>query len=270
MQSFYGRGSIGAASVAVLAVVILGLSLGFWQLRRAEEKAQLQSARDAAAAAPALPLSAAGEPAAENEGAVLPPPAAQPPLPAPAEVDGKGVQASGVFVAERTVFLDNRTREGIAGFHVLTPMKLLGRDSYLLVLRGWIRRDPYDRARLPPLVTPPGVVTVAGEAVASLPQPMMLGKEPPPGPQDRLWQHFEYDRFSQWADLPLYPVILRQTVEPAYRDALARDWNQPGVSVDRHFGYAFQWFALTAAAIVTWLILLRRHRTKIDDPRTDE
>ena len=188
------------------------------------------------------------------------------------------MQASGVFVADRTVFLDNRTREGIAGFHVLTPMKLLGRDRYLLVLRGWIGRDPYDRARLPSLVTPPGVVTVAGEAVASLPQPMMLGKEPPPGPQDRLWQHFEYETFSQWAaqgkaqlaDVPLYPVILRQTVEPAYRDGLARDWNQPGVSVDRHLGYAFQWFALTAAAIVTWLILLRRHGTKSNDPPTDE
>ena len=269
MQLFYGRGSIGAASVAALAVVILGLSLGFWQLRRAEEKAQLQSARDLAAAAPALPLSAEEKRAAGNDGDVRPPHATLPPLPVPAEIDGNGVRASGVFVADRSVFLDNRTREGIAGFHVLTPLKLLGRDSYLLVLRGWIRRDPYDRTRLPSLMTPSGVVTVAGEAVVSLPQPMMLGKEPPPGPQDRLWQHFDYDRFSQWADLPLYPVILRQTVDPAYRDDLARDWNQPGVSVDRHLGYAFQWFALTAAAIVTWMILLRRLRTKNDDDRRD-
>jgi surfeit locus 1 family protein len=267
MQAFYGRGRVGAASVAALAVVILGLALGFWQLRRADEKAQLQAARDEAAAAPALRLDAGSEGAAGSDGSAATQPA---PLPPPAAIDGKGVTARGVFVAERTVFLDNRTREGVAGFHVLTPLKLLGRDSYLLVLRGWIARDPYDRSRLPLLETPSEVVEVEGEAVARLAQPMRLGEEAPPGPQDRLWQHFEYDRFSQWAGMAPYPVILRQTVEPGYRDRLARDWNQPGVSVDRHRGYAFQWFALTAAAIVTWLTLLRRQKTKSDGDRTKQ
>ena len=270
MQLFYGRGSIGAASVAALAVVVLGLSLGIWQLQRAEEKAQLQSARDAAAAAPPLRLDAAGEPSAGRDGGAASTRATLPSLPPPREIDGKGIQATGAFDAERTVFLDNRTRGGIAGFHVLTPMKLVGRDEYLLVLRGWIGRDPYDRARLPSLLTPPAVVTVAGEAVVDLPQPMMLGEEPRPGPQDRLWQHFDYERYAQWAGLPLYPVILRQTVEPGYRDDLARDWNQPGLSVDRHLGYAFQWFALTVAAIVTWVILLRRQKTRGDEDRTNE
>ena len=55
------------------------------------------------------------------------------------------------------------------------------------------------------------------------------------------------------------PVIVRQTAAPAYRDGLARDWNQPGVSVDRHYGYAFQWFALALAALVFWGVMLRRH-----------
>ena len=66
----------------------------------------------------------------------------------------------------------------------------------------------------------------------------------------------------------LYPVILRQTVEPDYRDGLARDWNRPGVSVERHRAYAFQWFALTAAAIATWVILMWRHRAGNDVQRT--
>ena len=94
-----------------------------------------------------------------------------------------------------------------------------------------------------------------------LQQPMILAEEPVPGPRDRLWQHFDYRKFSDWAGLRLYPVIVRQTVEPAYQDGLARDWNEPGLSVDRHRGYAFQWFALTAAAILTWIILLWRSRT---------
>jgi len=251
MESFYGRRGIGLASVLALAVVILGVSLGLWQLRRAEEKAALQLARDRAAAAPALQLGApAGTPPTSAAG-----------LPSPAALDGQLVQATGSFVAERSIFLDNRTHESVAGFHVLTPLKLAGRDAYVMVLRGWIAGDPYERSRLPALTTPTGPVDVTGVAVADLQQPMMLGKEPVPGPQDRLWQHFEYRKFAEWAGFELYPVIVRQTVEPAYRDGLARDWNEPGVSVDRHRAYAFQWFAMTAAAILTWIILLWRSRT---------
>ena len=97
---------------------------------------------------------------------------------------------------------------------------------------------------------------------------MMLGEEPVPGPGDRLWQHFTYEKFSRWSGLALYPVILRQTVEPDYRDGLARDWNQPGVSVDRHRAYAFQWFASTAAAIVIWVILLWRRKASRDVERS--
>jgi cytochrome oxidase assembly protein ShyY1 len=183
------------------------------------------------------------------------------PLPAPAAIDGQRVQVEGTFVPARSIFLDNRTREGVAGFHVLTPLKLAGRNEHVMVLRGWVARDPFDRNRLPPVITPSDPVRVTGLAVAELQQPMMLGEEPVPGPGDRLWQHFDYAKFSGWAGITLHPVVVRQTAEPDYRDGLARDWNQPGVSVDRHRAYAFQWFALTAAAFVTWMVLLRRQTT---------
>lgn len=249
MASFYDRRGIWVASAAALALVLLGVSLGLWQLRRAEEKASMQSAQDRAAAAPALVLA---DVAAAGES-----------LPSPAVLDGVRVQATGTFEASRSVFLDNRTREGVAGLHVLTPLKLAGAHGYLIVLRGWVARDPADRNRLPALQTPPGPVRVEGMAMAELQQPMMLGEDPVPGPGDRLWQHFTFEKFARWSGAPPYPVIVRQTVEPDYQDGLARDWNQPGMSVDRHRGYAFQWFALTAAAVVTWLILLwRRGRSR--------
>jgi len=254
MSAFYGRARIVVASAAALAVVCLGLALGLWQLRRAEEKATLQSAQDRAAAAPPIELAAART-ATGGAGA---------PLPEPTAIDGQRVQASGLLDGGRSIFLDNRTREGLAGFHVLTPLKLAGRDEHLMVLRGWVARDPSDRSRLPDVYTPSEPVTVVGFAVADLQQPMMLGEEPVPGPADRLWQHFDYRKFSEWTGFDVYPVVLRQTVEPSYQDGLARDWNQPGLSVDRHRGYAFQWFAMTAAALVTWLIVLWRFKSGDD------
>lgn len=252
MPSFYGRRGVAVASAAALAVVILGLVLGFWQLRRADEKAELQRRLDQAATVPALELAQA---AADARRPGLPA------LTAPAEVDGQRVQASGTFLPERSIFLDNRTREAVAGFHVLTPLKLAGGERHVMVLRGWVARDPIVRDRLPQVPTPRQPVRVAGMAVAQLQQPMMLAEEPPPGPGDQLWQHFSYARFSAWAGIELYPVILRQTVEPAYQDGLARDWNQPGTSVDRHRAYAFQWFSMTAVAIGIWLLLLWRNRS---------
>ena len=259
MSAFYGRARIVIASVAALAVVCLGLGLGLWQLRRAEEKAALQSAQDRAATAPPIELGAlrmgAGGAGAGGAAATLP---------APTAIDGERVQASGLLDPRRSIFLDNRTREGIAGFHVLTPLKITGRDEHVMVLRGWVARDPNDRSRLPDIYTPTEPVTVVGLAVANLQQPIMLGEEPVPGPADRLWQHFDYRKFSTWAGFDVHPVILRQTVEPGYRDGLARDWNQPGLSVDRHRGYAFQWFAMTAAALVTWLIVLWRFKADDD------
>jgi surfeit locus 1 family protein len=117
------------------------------------------------------------------------------------------------------------------------------------------------------LQTPAQAVEVEGLAVARLPQPMMLGEDSRPGPGDRLWQHFNYEKFSAWSGLALYPVVLRQTVEPDYGDGLARDWIQPGGSVDRHIGYAVQWFALTAAAVVTWLVVLWRRRKESRNER---
>jgi surfeit locus 1 family protein len=266
MDSFYGRRRGAVASLAVLLVVLLGLSLGFWQLRRADEKAALQLAQDRAATAPPIPLSALPL-AVERAGAEPPTSAGEtvPPLPLPAEIDGRRVKARGTFIDARSIFLDNRSRESVAGFHVLTPLKLAGREEYVLVLRGWAARDAYDRNRLPVLQTPAEAIEVEGLAVVSLPQPMMLGEDSRPGPGDRLWQHFNYEKFSAWSGIVLYPVVVRQTVEPDYRDGLARDWIQPGSSVDRHVGYAFQWFALTAAAAVTWLVVLWRRRKESDN-----
>ena len=249
MQRFYDRTLILAGTAAALAVVLLTGSLGLWQLRRADEKAALQQARDAAAAAPPRVI---GSPQVVAELT------SAPALPAPAAIDGWRIQALGVFDAARTVFLDNRTRDGVAGFHVLTPLKLFGTNASLLVLRGWVARDPTDRLRLPVFVTPIEAVRVEGLAIRHLDQPMMLAKDVEPGPGDRIWQHVSFEKFGRWSGLDLYPVILRQTVAPAYADGLARDWIQPGRSVDRHQAYAFQWFAMAAAALVAWLVMIGR------------
>jgi surfeit locus 1 family protein len=235
-------------TLAAVAVVALTVSLGTWQLRRADEKAALQQTRDAALALAPVAL----------DGAPL----------QPAELDGRRVSVEGVFDAAHTIFLDNRTRNGVAGFHVLAPLRIArpaadaAPPPHVLVLRGWIARDPVERARLPPLRTPDGPVRIEGLALADLAQPIVLGAAAAgagAGADDmRIWQHFGFDTYRRWSGLSVQPVLVRQT--SALDDGLARDWVQPGAGVDRHRGYAFQWYALAAATLAAWLwyVLLRR------------
>lgn len=228
-------------TLAALAVVLVAASLGHWQLRRADEKRALQAQLDAAAVSAPIAI-----PAQRAD---------------PESLDGRRVSVRGRWIAERTVFVDNRTYKGVAGFHVVTPVRIEHSGLHLLVLRGWVARDPRDRLRLPAVPTPEGAVEIVGVAQATLPRVLELKAAPPPGPQDRIWQNLDLERFERWSGLALQPLVLRQSPE-AQGDGLVRDWAVAGAMVDKHIGYAVQWFALAAAAAGLWLyyILIGRRR----------
>jgi surfeit locus 1 family protein len=247
-------------TLAAVAVVALTVSLGNWQLRRADEKAQLQLQRDQALARAPQPIGTG--------------------LLDAAATDGQRVSVSGRFDEPHTVFLDNRTRQGVAGFHVLTPMRIEADPPagdtvrYVLVLRGWIARDIAERTRLPPLRTPTGLQRIEGLAIVDLPQPIVLGASAPEGSaadpsaasssgkeaSARIWQHLSMPDYARWSGLPMQPVLVRQTVE--LDDGLARDWVQPAAGVDRHRGYAVQWYAMAAVTVGLWLWLTLRTRRR--------
>jgi len=229
------RGRAGVRLVpalAALAVIVATASLGNWQMRRAAEKQALQTQREAALSDAPIRLGSASLDASA--------------------LDGRRVVGEGTFDDSRTVFLDNRTRGGVAGFHVVTPLRLDPSATHVLVLRGWIARDMADRTRLPPLRTPAGPVRVEGLAMATLPQPMLLGADAAPAQGERIWQHLTLQRYREWSSLAVLPVIVRQT--SGLDDGLVREWAQPGSDVDKHRGYAFQWFAMTAVTAGLWLV----------------
>jgi surfeit locus 1 family protein len=228
--------------VALAAVIALTASLGQWQLRRAAEKDDLQAQRDEARAA--LPLRLTKATLGGGQTALI-------------ALDGRHVVLEGHLDDTRTVFLDNRTYQGVAGFHVLTPARLGDDGPWVMVLRGWVPRDVADRTRLPPLVTPSGPVPVVGFVQAALGQPMVLATLPAPEAQQRIWQHYEAKAFWGWSGLPVLDGIVRQTSDIG--DGVVRDWTEPGSGADRHRGYAFQWYALAFAAAIAAAVLTSRN-----------
>lgn len=176
--------------------------------------------------------------------------------------DGRRVQVRGSFVPERTVFIDNRTRKGVAGFHVVTPVRIEDSQVHVLVLRGWVARDPRERTRLPRVPTPDGPVEVEGLGQATIAQVLELQQAPVPGPGDRLWQNLDFDRFRAWSGLTVLPLMIRET--GAREDGLVRELPPVGDDVAKHRGYAFQWYAMAVASLGIWVFLTffrRRERS---------
>jgi len=228
------------------AVTLITASLGQWQLRRAAEKAALQAQADAARAAPPLRL---------LPGASLD------------ELVGRLVRVRGSFVPEATVFIDNRTHQGVAGFHVLTPVRIEDLSVTLVVLRGWVPRDLRDRARLPDIPTPVVPIELSGMLEARLVRSLELRQPQPPGAGDRLWQNYDPAVYRAWSALAVADVVLRQ--DPGdIDDGLVRVWRVAGSDVDKHHGYALQWFLMAAAALaVTLYLIFFRSRHARPDPR---
>ena len=224
-----------------LALIALTVSLGNWQMRRAAEKAQVQAQIDRALAAEPV---AVGPTARLTEQSV-----------------GTRVAVTGRWLNEHTVFIDNRTWRGRAGFHVLTPIRIDRSDQFALVLRGWAASDPAQRSRLPVLPSGPDPVSLTAWVEADLAQTLQLARSPAPGPDDRLWQSASLARFATWSGLPIAPVLLRQT-SGQVDDGLVRDWPVPGAGVAKHHGYAAQWYALALLTAGLWLALTIRQRIK--------
>jgi surfeit locus 1 family protein len=235
--------SSSIAVVAVLAVIVLTASLGVWQLRRAGEKAVAQAARDMALAAPPVRVDSAWPPAER--------------------LASHRVQVEGRFDPGGTLLLDNRTHAGVAGFHVLTPLRVEPFGRPVMVLRGWVARDIQDRARALAFATPTETVRIEGLALAELPQPIVLGGgDASLEPITSIVQRFDLDVWRCTRAPDGAPFLLRQT--SALDDGLLRDWVQPGAGVDRHYGYAMQWFALSALTMVMAgrvAMRIRRRRT---------
>ena len=149
----------------------------------------------------------------------------------------------GVWRAEHTVFLDNRQMNGRTGLVAVTPLVLDGTGQIILVQRGWVLRNFADRTKLPDIQTPAGAVTVRGR-IAPPPSKLYEFKGADSG---RIRQNIDVAAFSREISLSLMTVSMVQ-MGPA-NEGLLRDWAAPNLGLDKHYGYAFQWFGLCALVV---------------------
>lgn len=222
---------VTTVAVAVIAVCI---AAGLWQTRRAEYKEALAAQLDERSTAPEADLR--GEPILGEDWAF------------------RRVRLRGEYVTDKGLLLDNRVSRGRVGYQVLTPLRLEGTDRHVLVDRGWVAAPP-TRAELPSVPTPPGVQEITGVAVLPPARVFELGEGVPEG---RVWQHFLMARYEQWSGLAMHPVLVQQTNDAA--DGLTRQWTRPDTGVQKHRGYAMQWYLFATLTVILYVSLNFRRR----------
>jgi len=228
-------------SVAAVAGIALTLALGQWQIGRAQYKQNLQQRYDAQAREPALRIG--GKPV-ERDGILF-----------------RRVEVRGEFVPQYTVFVDNRIYQHRPGLHVATPLRIAGSQRYVLINRGWVAGNR-DRS-LPQVNTPVGEQVVQGIAVAWSERYLELSSQVVEG---RIRQNLVFDRYRQDTGLDLQPFVIQQdsTVNDTANDGLVREWNRPDLGRNTHLAYAFQWYALSLAILIYYLVT---HVKRRPDPK---
>ncbi|WP_100638899.1 SURF1 family protein [Marinobacter salexigens] len=212
------------------AFLPLLVGLGIWQLNRAEEKQVLLEQWQQEAQNLDWPEQVASGLAS-----------------------GRPVTVTGLF-GKRSWLLDNRTRDGIAGYEVLTAFYPL-QGPVVLVNRGWIAA-PRTRNTLPDVAPPEGVFSLSGR-LNHYPEPPVLSAKTAfaegwprrvqtlPGSTARV----------EIPELPDAIIRLEGSEQPgAYR----ADWEPDLMGPQTHYGYATQWFAL--ALVLTILSVVASYR----------
>lgn len=210
------------------------ISLGMWQWNKAEAKQAQQAEYDQRGLAPPVPLPA-GLPAADS-------------------LRYRHLILRGTYDAAHQVLIDNRLQQGVAGYHVLTPLRVADSDRYVLINRGWLPA-PADHHQQPAAPVPSGEIELIGIAVLPPERFFNLTEQPVNG-WEPVWQNLNLERFRGLLPGPLLSIVIQ--LDPQAPAGFGREWPRPDERIERHRSYALQWFGFAIASVGIWLFLLFR------------
>lgn len=224
----------------VVAGIVLMVNLGFWQLRRLDQRRDFNATIEARYDAPSVALDTLVGPGRRD-----------PHDSGLADVEWRPVTATGTYADAGSVQIVNRSQGGRAGENVVTPLTLAD-GRVLLVNRGFVPLD----AEVP--AAPDGEVTVTGRLRVS--EHRRTGQLSDPGEGVlAVAQRVDLDRLATQVDGPLVPmyVDLIESV-PADASPYPEEVQRPELGEGPHLSYAVQWFIFSAAVAVGWVLAVRR------------
>ena len=211
-----------------LFFLVLFISLGFWQLERAQQKTSLLNKFDHTAPYKEM----------REYGLVQ---------------DFDRIKVSGKYLPNKQILIENIPRGDRLGYFVISPFMISSDGSTLLVNRGWIA-NPLAPETLQSISIEEEIRTVKGHA-GHLPR-ITIRTDPAFTQQDSWPRIGRYPSISEIQnEIQVRPLPIILLLSPDSEDGFHRSW-KPTVSGPRtHYGYALQWFAFSLAVIgvVGWV-----------------
>ena len=216
-------------SFLILATIVFLMSLGFWQLDRADQKRTIEAS-----------IQKANTGVVElivNQNELL-------------SKEYYEVRLQGSYISDKQFIYDNQIVDQVSGYYVLTPFVLKGQPNAVLVNRGFIpwngRRDK---------LADIDVDSASREIKVQVSNPIKrieLKTSDISNQFPVLIQAIDFDVIEEISSTSFVDVI--GLLDPSSDDGFVRKWEPYTGSIEKHIGYAIQWFLM---ALVLGIIGIR-------------
>lgn len=217
-------------SIAFIIFLPFLLSLGVWQLHRADDKRAL--AQDFKQRALAKPL---------NLAAIKP----------EQDIRYYNIKLSGAYENQYNFLLDNKMNQGQVGYLVITAFKTTS-GQVVLINRGWIARG-VSLQKLPTIAPAVGAQTLSGLIDVPSQHAFVLGNNVSNDAWPKIIQAVNFQQISEILKQPVLPIVVLLSPEAA--QGFVREWRPVEVSPYKHIGYAIQWFSLALLLVILFFVL---------------
>ena len=216
-------------SILILATMAFLVSLGFWQLDRADQKRTIEAS-----------IQKANTGVVElivNQNELL-------------NKEYYEVRLQGSYISDKQFIYDNQIVDQASGYYVLTPFVLTGQSNAIMINRGFIpwngRRDQladiavdYAPREIKIQVSRPIKRIELKTSDISNQFPVLI-------------QAIDFDVIEEISSTSFVDVI--GLLDPSSDDGFVRKWEPYTGSIEKHIGYAIQWFLM---ALVLGIIGIR-------------
>ena len=216
-------------SILILATMAFLVSLGFWQLDRADQKRTIEAS-----------IQKANTGVVElivNQNELL-------------NKEYYEVRLQGSYIGDKQFIYDNQIVDQASGYYVLTPFVLTGQSNAIMINRGFIpwngRRDQLDDI---------AVDSTYREIKIQVSRPIKrieLKTSDISNQFPVLIQAIDFDVIEEISSTSFVDVI--GLLDPSSDDGFVRKWEPYIGSIEKHIGYAIQWFLM---ALVLGIIGIR-------------
>jgi len=160
------------------------------------------------------------------------------------------VYVKGKWDNSKQILVDNVINRGIAGYKVLTPLRIIETNQLILVDRGWIKQNKY-REILPNIE-----LIQADEVVSGILEYPELGLVLSEDLVSKEWPKISQTKnlavISKEYDEFIYPMIL--LADPILKNSLEYIKITPtNMTPTKHYGYSAQWFLMFLVLCLMYL-----------------